>query len=338
VQLENMQLDKVIPGLQFTKSVGVSTIVNISDCSDNTIIPLKTFETADFEDDIFPEKQITVTGIITKLGLILRSLNDIKLNTNDRCNLIEPTANVTIQQVLDISERGGGFPFGTNSFEKKGIRPVVSGYVISSDAKSNIQNKLYFQDALENPTAGLSIDIDKENLYQTYEIGKKIYIDLTELAIVNSNNNLTLREYDSSGSTFALSTSSASFKNTVRVTLNQDLPQIVPLEVEVSAIQNKEVPFGVLIKLSDMELQVTDPPQLNTFDRNFKTFSNCTTGNTVTLESTTRNAIYLDSNIPAGIGSITAIKVNLSRSNKGIGILINSNENILLDSSTQCSK
>ncbi len=60
---------------------------------------------------------------------------------------------------------------------------VISGYVISNDFNGNFYKKLIIQDNIENPTAGIEVDIDLRSLYTKYNVGRKIYIKMAGLSV-----------------------------------------------------------------------------------------------------------------------------------------------------------
>ena len=62
-----------------------------------------------------------------------------------------------------------------------------TGYVISSDVSGNFYKELILQDQPENPTSGISIQINQNALYTFFEIGRKVYINLNGLSATTEN-------------------------------------------------------------------------------------------------------------------------------------------------------
>ncbi len=60
---------------------------------------------------------------------------------------------------------------------------IMEGYVISSDEGGNFFKKLILQDQPENPTAGISIQVDRTPLFTKYELGRKVYVKLDGLSV-----------------------------------------------------------------------------------------------------------------------------------------------------------
>ena len=58
---------------------------------------------------------------------------------------------------------------------------IIEGYVISSDEAGNFFSTLHFQDAPENPTEGLQLELDLRDSHLFYPRGSTIYIKLKGL-------------------------------------------------------------------------------------------------------------------------------------------------------------
>ncbi|WGK65999.1 DUF5689 domain-containing protein [Croceiramulus getboli] len=80
-------------------------------------------------------------------------------------------------------------PNGVVRFTEK---HYLEGVVISSDEGGNFFEELIIQDRAENPTAGIAIQIDKNPLFTTYDLGRRIYVDLQGLAATEANGILQL--------------------------------------------------------------------------------------------------------------------------------------------------
>jgi hypothetical protein len=63
---------------------------------------------------------------------------------------------------------------------------VVKGYVVSSDSAGNFYKELYLQDKPENPTAAIHVMLDQADLYNRFNVGREVYIDLKGLHIGES--------------------------------------------------------------------------------------------------------------------------------------------------------
>ena len=77
---------------------------------------------------------------------------------------------------------------------RQSSEPVVSfeatdtyftGYVISSDVAGNFYHELLLQDAPENPSSGITLQLNENALYTTYEPGRKVYVYGLEMAMAS---------------------------------------------------------------------------------------------------------------------------------------------------------
>ncbi len=67
---------------------------------------------------------------------------------------------------------------------------ILEAYVVSSDASGNFYKELYLQDHPSNPTAGIRLVLDSQDLYLTYDVGRKLFIHLEGLAIGKGNDDV----------------------------------------------------------------------------------------------------------------------------------------------------
>lgn len=61
------------------------------------------------------------------------------------------------------------------------------GYVISSDVAGNFFREVVVQDKPENPTSGITIQLNQNAIYTYYELGRKIYVNLNGLSATTEN-------------------------------------------------------------------------------------------------------------------------------------------------------
>ena len=69
---------------------------------------------------------------------------------------------------------------------------VVVVYVVSSDEAGNFYKELIVQDQPQNPTAGVAIQINLSSYYETYDFGRKLYLNLKGLSIGELNGVVSL--------------------------------------------------------------------------------------------------------------------------------------------------
>jgi hypothetical protein len=64
---------------------------------------------------------------------------------------------------------------------------VIKGYVVSSDKEGNYFREFYMQDKEENPTAGIKVALNLNDIYNKYNIGREVYIRLKNIYIGETN-------------------------------------------------------------------------------------------------------------------------------------------------------
>ena len=74
-----------------------------------------------------------------------------------------------------------------------------TGYVISSDVAGNFYHELVLQDAPENPTSGITIQLNQNAIYTVFEPGRNVYIYLDGLAATTENGIVQLGIRDGNG-------------------------------------------------------------------------------------------------------------------------------------------
>ena len=117
-----------------------------------------------------------------------------------------------------------------------------TGYVISSDVAGNFYHELIVQDAAENPTAGITLQLNANALYTQYEPGRKIYVYLDGLALTTENGVLQLGIRDGNGIT--------EIPNSVignHILRDAEVAQLVPLPIAISEFS--ETYENILIQL-----------------------------------------------------------------------------------------
>lgn len=165
----------------------------------------------------------------------------------------------------------------------------ITGYVISSDRAGNyfeeliIQNKVDDSDPAADPRLGLKIELNIPSLFQTYQVGRKVYIKLNGLSAGISNGVLVIGK-------------------------GSELDQIQPFEFqnfilrsnEVATITPKVTTIGnltaadrnTLIQLPNMQffrdqLSLTYAGEASDQFDGFRTLESCDDGLTIPLQTST---------------------------------------------------
>jgi len=125
---------------------------------------------------------------ITNLTLILISMLSVScVQTDDFdipkieieiLNIVSTTSIKALKSALDQS--------GEKMYTFKGNESsIIEGFVISSDEAGNFYKTLIIQDNFENPTTGIEIMIDQKALFTKYHFGRKLFVKIAGLSILN---------------------------------------------------------------------------------------------------------------------------------------------------------
>ena len=80
-------------------------------------------------------------------------------------------------------------PEEVTSFEDE---QIMEAYVVSSDESGNFYKELILQDKPENPTAGIAVQINQASYFETFDLGRKVYLKVKGLSIGEMNGVLAL--------------------------------------------------------------------------------------------------------------------------------------------------
>ncbi|MBT8189665.1 MAG: hypothetical protein KJO29_04505, partial [Bacteroidia bacterium] len=117
-------------------------------------------------------------GLIIGLGLTLSSCVDREFDEpplNGEDPAIDASEIITVADILEIWEPG--------QFVEIGMEKYLEAIVVADDRSGNFFRSLVVQDE----TGGLTVLLDDVELWNKYFVGKKIYIDLTQLWISDYN-------------------------------------------------------------------------------------------------------------------------------------------------------
>lgn len=257
-----------------------------------------------FKNELLPEGKGSVVAIFSNYyddyQLYLRDTDDVKFDQTrcDYSNVLTPT--LTLQEVKDMYT-GTMVEFGVET------EYVMEGYVVSSDASGNFENKLVLQDKPENPIAGVQILIDKELIFEQYAIGDKVFVKLNKLYMTKNDGVLSIGYPKGTKVTVIDEEAIGSF-----IYNSKENSEIVPTEIVIADIQ-KEQYQNTLVKVNDVQLAA------NELGKAFAFF----TGNTdaartlETCNETTKLSVFTNGNatfanqlFPKGHGLITGVLTN----------------------------
>jgi hypothetical protein len=241
-------------------------------------------------------------AILILLGLMSVSscVHDDNWDTpNVNCQEQNITTNATISDVLAVSPSGEIKQITTDM--------VFSGYVISSDEHGNFYTTLVIQDAPQNPTAGISISVDKRDMYTDFPVGKKVYVKAKGLFVGKDHEVYKL------GTAYTLTYGSVGIgrisphQAELRIIPSCDAPsEIVPKEVDMTNFTYNDI--NTLVKFNNVQFAQSDLCSTYAFEGVSgvnRYIEDCSSRDIIL-----RNSGYADfagQKIPAGNGSIVAV-------------------------------
>lgn len=183
VSLDNIVLDT-------SKSIGFDSnqnrehpLLRMLDCTfPQAILNMEINAYNDFKNKKFPFQWTRVTGVITeKYGLknlVLRSVEDLEYQANP-CGETPPDSNLTMEELLQQTNPG----IQLVSSEKNAVLRLT---VIANDRTKNFSKELVLSPS--NSHVGISVLIDREELFKDFEIGREVLLNLKSLYLQRNDN------------------------------------------------------------------------------------------------------------------------------------------------------
>jgi len=241
----------------------------------------------------------------------------------------------SLSVVLGNFGTGNGDPVTYEEASTTVTEKYTEGYVVSSDEGGNFYKQLVIQDAPENPTAAIVVQVDKNPLFTQYEFGRKVYIKLNGLSVGEDNGVIQLGRLE--GDQLERIPSTVVVQHVLR---SAEVATIVAKEVSISDFN--DALESQYIKLNNMQFNsnlvvgntTTFASEPNDSFDGERTLESCDTGGSVIL-STSTFSDFKGLNLPANRGSIEGV---LTRDffDDFYTIYINSPEAINFDNALRC--
>ena len=197
----------------------------------------------------------------------------------------------------------------------------IEGYVISSDKGGNFFEELIIQNSTDgedisntNPRLGFNVSINTRGLYETYEIGRKVYIKLNQL-----NQNGEVEESLGVGMSNGVLYIGKVIGNSLEQIQENEYRKWVIRGTEVATITPKIAAIGdlteddenTLVQFNDVQIdrnQLTLTYAGETSDQfdGFRTLVSCEDGATISLQTSTF-ADFKSLPVPQGKGTIQGV-------------------------------
>jgi hypothetical protein len=230
------------------------------------------------------------------------------------------TANTTISIVKNMYS-GSLVDFNEAS---NGGELIIEGYVVSNDEAGNFYKVLIIQDAPENPTAAIQLDVDVTSLFQQYKPGRKVYVKLNGLGMTNLNGVLHIGSIDGT----SVGRISA-FDYDDYIIRSSEVATMVPKVITPSQYSDSYI--NMLVQIDNMQLNGSDVGQPfananNTFTVN-RYLKNCE-DNSQTIIRNSGFADFKGQLFPVGQGTVTAV---FSKYNSDYQLFIRDTEDVVFE-------
>lgn len=297
IKLEDVQFADFELGGTYADDVNqVTENRTLEDC-DGNIIVVRTSGFADFAGSELPSGNGDLLAVYTIFGstkqLTIRNTSDLTM-TGDRCGDVVidvPDPNATIGDLLALYSEGDVTSISQDL--------IVDGIVTANDITGNF----YKQIVIEDENDAINIQIDDFDLFQKFELGRRVVVKAQNLAIGDFNG---LPQIGQNNGTEVSRLSAAVYPSVI---LPAELDgEVTPTTVTVNELLSGEF-YNKLIRLEEVEfaddvLGDTYADAANMFSYNHDVV-NCD-GDAVILR-TSGFSDFADVQVSEGNGSLTAI-------------------------------
>lgn len=180
----------------------------------------------------------------------------------------------------------------------------IVGYVVSSDKTGNFYKELYLQNDPTTPTASIKLGVDVGSLFTKYDVGRKVYVYLHDLALNRSHGEMVLGEMINNQLDDIRENRAK--ENIFR---NCQAVPVTPILKE-NILDITEADLGKLIKLDNVQFlgSLLGEVYVNPYDSydSHRTLISCNDFATIRVETSTF-ANFRDDILPSGKGSVTGV-------------------------------
>lgn len=214
----------------------------------------------------------------------------------------------------------------------------IEGYVISSDKGGNffeeliIQNKIDDSNPDNDPRLGLKIEINTSSLYNTFEVGRKVYVKMNGLTIGLSNGVIAIGKGDSNQ---VKQIQASEFRNIIKRGI--EIVTLTPKVANIQDLTGKDE--NTLIQLNNMQVNRFDlgstyaGESTDEFD-GFRILESCDNKVSILMQTSTF-ADFKSLPIPQGKGTIQGIFGRDYGDDFNV-IMVNSTTDINFDNPQRC--
>lgn len=273
-------------------------------------------------------KRMSKTNKFLPLTLVLLAMLAVSSCVHDddykipSVEISEPniTANTTISIVKDMYA-GSLVDFDAAN---NGGELIMEGYVVSNDEAGNFYKVLILQDAPENPTAAIQLDVDVTSLYAKYKPGRKVYVKLNGLGMDDMNGVLHIGSIN--GSSIGR-ISAVNYED--YIIRSSEIATLVPKVITPSQYSDNYI--NMLVQIDDMQLRSEEvgQPYANAGDTYTvnRYLKNCADDSQTILRNSGFSS-FKGQLFPVGRGSIVAV---FSKYNSDYQLFIRDTDDVMFD-------
>ncbi len=185
---------------------------------------------------------------------------------------------------------------------------IISGIVVANDRSGNLYKEIYVQDA----TGGINVLLDGIGLYNSFPVGRRVYIKCNGLCISDYNRlvQLGVKATVAGSPSIQAIASNLIDRYVVGGTLNNPVtPKVVTLNQLTTSMQ--DTLLGTLIQLNNYEFVTGDTSKTYADTSAYKnsvnlTVKSCGANSSIIIRSS-GYASFAGVNVPNGNGTVTAI-------------------------------
>ncbi len=317
----------------------------LESCSDDGgSIILSTSSFADFKTSTVPSDAGSITAVLAKdfFGeqnvLLIRDTEDLDFQ-EARCEpqFLDPgiESNSTFQVVKSRYEQEDGY-------EEIGLDEndlIIEGYVVGNDESGKFYKELLIQNtALDvdnsptDPRLGLRITLNRQDLYQNFQIGRKVYVKLNGLAIDMENGVLTIGYPNVS----EIQEIPDGVIDSVIIP-GSEIEELIPLTKDISDFNENDI--STFVKIEDVQIVLSESnltyagEAFDDFDGS-RTLLSCETGQEIELQTSTF-ANFKSQLVNPNRGSIQGVLSRDYYDDFNV-LIINNTDDVLFDNEQRC--
>jgi len=219
----------------------------------------------------------------------------------------------------------------------------LEAYVVSTDYSGSFYKTLVIQDKPENPEYGIEVLIDKTSLFESYEVGRKVYIKLNGLSITyedGKNND----PYDGTPGRYSLGylingsvDDIPQFTYTNHILRSLKIVDIVPTLISINDFNQNNL--NTLVQIEELQFEFSELGKTyagetsDQFD-GMRTLVSCVDDASAILQTSTFSD-YKSHTVAQGKGTITAVLAKDYRADFFV-MVVNTPTDIDFSSSDRC--